>query len=267
MRANNSQSENCDHPLTLPAVLQPLIERPSWIVWKWEEPEEPGGKRRKVPYQARRLQRKAKSDNSKTWTTYEVAVAAVAAGKADGIGFALTNTAYVAFDIDKCRNKDTGEIEPWGQILIEEAKSYTEVSVSGTGVHVIGTGKGAEIDRKFSRSSGGSVEIYRKATRFLYMSGEQIGSTGLADMDAIIDRVFAELEEKSKTSSGSATDTDVIPVNELIQPDDPRLAKLNPKYIALGFHGEGIDPVHRSRWPLSASACGRRLRRMSLPPC
>jgi len=47
----------------------------------------------------------------------------------------------VGIDLDKCRNPETGELEPEAQEIVRRMDSYTEVSPSGTGVHiyVIGT--------------------------------------------------------------------------------------------------------------------------------
>jgi hypothetical protein len=50
----------------------------------------------------------------------------------------------VYVDLDKVRNVDTLEVEPWAQELIEELDSYTEVSASGKGFHIVCRGKLAE---------------------------------------------------------------------------------------------------------------------------
>jgi primase-polymerase (primpol)-like protein len=42
----------------------------------------------------------------------------VDARRADGIGFMLHDSGYAAFDIDDCRDPDTGEIAKWAQSLI-----------------------------------------------------------------------------------------------------------------------------------------------------
>jgi hypothetical protein len=44
---------------------------------------------------------------------------------------------FVYVDLDKVRNVDTGVVEPWASELIDEVDSYTEVSASGTGFHVV----------------------------------------------------------------------------------------------------------------------------------
>ena len=73
------------------------------------------------------------------WTDYETAAAAAASfGPGWGVGFALTDSDPVGcLDLDHCRNRQTGEITPLAEALIEMLPgAYVEVSVSGTGLHV-----------------------------------------------------------------------------------------------------------------------------------
>jgi len=43
----------------------------------------------------------------------------------------------VFVDLDHVRKTDTGEVEPWADQLIEQLDSYTEISASGTGFHIV----------------------------------------------------------------------------------------------------------------------------------
>jgi AAA domain-containing protein len=47
------------------------------------------------------------------------------------------NEGFVFVDLDRVRNADTGEVEPWAEALIEQLDSYTEVSASGRGFHIV----------------------------------------------------------------------------------------------------------------------------------
>ena len=60
----------------------------------------------------------------------------------DGIGFVLTDTDFAAFDVDDCRDKETGILQPWAKGLVERCGSYAEITVSGTGIRIIGYGVG-----------------------------------------------------------------------------------------------------------------------------
>ena len=133
--------------LGLPAALTPYAKKPWWILWRFETGK--NGKQTKVPYRARDPKRKASCSDPATWVDFDTAFAVYHAGsKADGVGFCLLNSGLVAFDLDDCRNATTGELESAARDLIARAKSYVEITPSGTGLRVIGTGNGIKVDRK-----------------------------------------------------------------------------------------------------------------------
>jgi predicted P-loop ATPase len=183
---NDDHTRNSIQNLELPEALQPLTEQPRWVIWRLETVR---NKPTKVPYQALRPQKKASTKDPHTWASYRVA-----RSESDQIGYCLHDSDVAAFDLDKCRNKDTGEIHPWAQALVERADSYTEITPSGTGLRIIGFGTGGEVHRKIPVVDGVSCEIYRHATRYITMTGQQVGDAGLKNIDAIIDAILIELE-------------------------------------------------------------------------
>jgi putative DNA primase/helicase len=59
-----------------------------------------------------------------------------------GIGYVFSaEDPYTGIDLDKCRDPETGTIEEWAQEIIISLRSYTEISPSGRGVHIIVRGK------------------------------------------------------------------------------------------------------------------------------
>jgi putative DNA primase/helicase len=132
---------NAAHRLTeIPVELKAL---PNWVAWKLVERD---GSLTKPPFIVG-TNRHASSTDPSTWTTYEAAVASVAAtgiGKENGLGFAIGGAALdlnlIAIDIDGCRNTD-GTIAPWADELLTAAGGYTEITPSETGLRIIGTGK------------------------------------------------------------------------------------------------------------------------------
>jgi putative DNA primase/helicase len=44
---------------------------------------------------------------------------------------------FCGVDLDCCLNSETGEVEPWAQEIIDALGSYTEISPSGTGIHIL----------------------------------------------------------------------------------------------------------------------------------
>ena len=116
-----------------------------------------------------RTGKKAEVDNPHTWCTFKEAQEAVLSGKYKGVGFVLTgDDPYTIIDLDHVINPDTGEILPWAQEIINLMDSYTEVSQSGTGIHIIIRGKKPG-DR--CKGKNGQIEIYDHA-RYFALTGD-----------------------------------------------------------------------------------------------
>jgi hypothetical protein len=104
--------------------------------------------------------RSASCDDPDTWVNYETAKAAEQHGEGC-IGFALgKEVGLIVVDFDKVRaTKD----DPWPQWVLDEIKaldSYTEISASGRGFHVLVWGK---IEQNFNRDQ---VEIWDSTKMF-----------------------------------------------------------------------------------------------------
>jgi AAA domain len=75
---------------------------------------------------------------------------------------------FIYVDLDHVRNVDTREVEPWALKLIEDLDSYTEISASGMGFHIVCRGTLPE-DFKVA---GNPLEIYAGNTgKLLAMTG------------------------------------------------------------------------------------------------
>src|SRR6516225_984934 len=111
-------------------------------------------------------------DDPSTWMSLDEVIQGVAAGKADGIGYCLLHSGVGAVDLDKCYNEDTKAIAPWAQAIIDRApkETYCEITVSGTGLRLIGLASGPPLHRKFKAADGGSFELYRDCARFITVS-------------------------------------------------------------------------------------------------
>ncbi len=80
--------------------------------------------------------------NPKTWCSFDDAVSALKKKNFNGIGFVFTGEdPYCGVDMDSCVNPKTNIIESWAKDWIDKFASYTELSPSGTGVHIIVKGK------------------------------------------------------------------------------------------------------------------------------
>jgi len=183
----------------LPDALAPLKKLPNWVCWRWAwRIDKKGvGTWTKPPLQPKNRTSHARNNDPATWGTYAEALAVFETGKCDGIGFNLPGTDIAAFDIDKCRDPATGDIAPEAMAIVNRATSYTEMTVSGTGLRVIGYGTGPKVHRK-QKLPGSAVEVesYRNAERYIVITGNPLPATWphIADIDDVIDAVVAELD-------------------------------------------------------------------------
>src|SRR5262245_38044170 len=83
--------------------------------------------------------RSASTIDPSTWSTFAIAKEAVVTGQASHLGFVLGEP-HVGVDLDKCRHPETGALAEWAAQIVRTADSYAEVSLSGTGVHIIARG-------------------------------------------------------------------------------------------------------------------------------
>ena len=208
-----------EHPQTvcgdlrnLPTALASLIQIPHWVLWRWEQTEK--GKFTKVPYQPNG--KNAKNNDPMTWHSYDVALKAMSKTQPnfDGIGFCLFNSDIAAFDIDHCRDPVTGGIDPWAADLVERVASYTEITVSGTGLRIIGVGIRSKLHRKLPVTNGVSVEVYRKAERYIVITGNPLNGFGTVNIDDHLDATVVELEAKKANSEHSKDNGQESPRDE-----------------------------------------------------
>ena len=113
----------------------------------------------------------AATDNPATWCSFDEALASFCAGKVDGIGFVFTaGDPYTGIDFDHVRDTVNGVIVSWALNYIVRLDSYTEISPTGKGLHVIVKGK---LPPKGRRQ--GQLEMYDDR-RFFTMTGVLLGA-------------------------------------------------------------------------------------------
>lgn len=167
-----------------------LRELRQWVFWRLE-PDPEGGKDRKIPYSPDYPSQRAKAGVPETWGNFAQAVCACETEFGSGIGFEFHDTdPYCGVDLDDCRNPETGEIENWAEQIINKFDTYTEISPSGTGVHLICK---ARISSGRKTSKDPVVEIYSQA-RYFCVTGDQLPATfpEVAERQAEIDWLLAE---------------------------------------------------------------------------
>ena len=197
-------------PTRLPAALQSRTQQTRWVCWRWTWL--PDRKQwTKPPFQAQEPTKPAKSNDPTTWGTYADAIAAIAAGKADGAGYMLGDD-LDAVDLDHCHDPETGAIDAWAQKEIDAANgAYVEITPSGKGLRILGVGAGGELGRKWkipNTTNGAAIEVYRRTNRYVTISGAQIGGgSELTDIDAVLDDIARKFDcEKPQTTKPAARD-------------------------------------------------------------
>lgn len=131
-----------------------------WVNWKFESVK---GKMTKVPYSPV-TGAKASSTNEATWATYDEAKRA-----SPDIGIMFTPAEDIlGIDIDHCINKETNNIEHEQKEIIAdlilEADTYTEISPSGTGLHLLFAIEGGSL--KLSKNRHSPYEAYTSGRYF-----------------------------------------------------------------------------------------------------
>lgn len=166
-----------------------LTKIDNWCVWKYEKRN--NQKPTKVPYNAHTGQR-AKSNDSSTWSSFESALYVYNMGDADGIGFFFQEP-YVGIDIDDAaddvhRFKAGDHNDNIVSEFHEAFKSYTEISPSGTGIHIIIKGK-IPGDRRRKKN----VEMYENG-RFFTMTGKSLEK--YKEVSNVSEKIFKVIYDK-----------------------------------------------------------------------
>jgi primase-polymerase (primpol)-like protein len=152
----------------LETIPETLHERDQWVCWREEERD---GKPTKIPVTPG-AGGFASSTESETWASFEAALEYTETEHADGVGFVFTDDdPIVGVDLDDCRDPETGDVDDAALDIIKRLDSYTEVSPSGTGYHVLIRGELPE-----GRNRRGSVELYDTA-RFFTVTGDHVERT------------------------------------------------------------------------------------------
>ena len=157
----------------------------NWCVWKFQERN---GKRTKIPFNAETGEF-AKSNDPSTWSSYETAINAE---NVDGVGF-FFEPPYLGIDIDDIddalhRYFQGDKIDNIVAEFNEAFKSYTEISPSGNGLHIIVKGQ-----IPGSRRRKNNIEMYDSG-RFFTMTGKTIGK--YKQVTEVSQRVFKTIYDK-----------------------------------------------------------------------
>lgn len=163
----------------IPSELKNL---PNWVVHRKKVPYTPG------------TGEPAKSNDPTTWRTFDEAAADQSA---DGIGFMFSNSGYVGVDIDRCID-EAGNYNEQARAAIDTLQSYTEISTSGTGIHIICKGN---VPGDRNRNTKLGMEIYDSG-RYFVMTGHVVELyKAIRDCQDDINRLYAAYYAPPKPKS------------------------------------------------------------------
>ncbi|MBR2207764.1 MAG: hypothetical protein IJ859_03050 [Synergistaceae bacterium] len=158
----------------------------------------------------------AMANEEDTWGTYDDALAGLKKFNFNGIGFqfglplndedALTTERITGIDLDHVIRAD-GSVEPFALEIIEQIDSYTEISPSGTGIHILCKAKMPDLGRKkyvfiTSNPTKFIIEVYNYVHYFtvtgnIFGQAKEIASR-TEELKALYEKYF--VEHKPETS-------------------------------------------------------------------
>lgn len=151
-----------------------LKEVPQWVLHRRKVPLAAGGGPASVVDPA-------------TWSAYRDALAALPGLKAAGLGFVFTRgDPWVGVDLDRCLPGSAADS------LAERLGTYTETSLSGSGLHLIARAPGLEVGRKGALGSL-SVEVYSHSRYFACTGDPYREVRPVADRKAEVEGLLEEL--------------------------------------------------------------------------
>lgn len=151
------------------SILETLRPFPQFVVWKYTIVD---GKPKKPPFDPKTGQL-ASPTNPDTWSTLEQAQHALKSGRYYGLGFVFSeDDPFTGIDIDNCVVNNS--ITPEAQALITDLWSYTELSPSHTGVHILVEGNIPEGRRRENIEMYSTERYFTLTTNHLKGSPETI---------------------------------------------------------------------------------------------
>ena len=160
------------------ALPEELLGERRWLLWRYETR---AGEPTKVPCVAGPGVRRGGATNPILWRTLDEAQQH--RHRFDGLGVALgtdpaTGRTLSGVDLDDVRDPATGELTEAAAQIVRDLSSYTELSPSGRGLHVLMRGElpDGESAGKWPLPGGGSVEVYSR-THYFTFTGFSLAGT------------------------------------------------------------------------------------------
>lgn len=124
-------------------------------------------------------------NDSKTWNTFDNAYSCIERGQCQYVGYVFSGNGIVGVDLDDAF--EDGVLTDKAADIIDRCKSYTEISKSGNGIHILMKGH-LPFDGSNNRDS---VEIYTDK-RFFILTGRSVMYKDLVENQEAIDWIISE---------------------------------------------------------------------------
>ena len=175
-----------------------LKQRPQWVCWRTEHRD---SKPTKVPVNPMDDDYASVTD-PETWATYAAAHTYHRIhDDVDGLGYVFAEDGpYTGVDLDDCRDPESETVEEWALSVILRLDSFTELSPSGTGYHVIVRGGVPD-----GGNRRGPLEMYDR-NRYFTVTGDHVHGT-----PTTIQKQQAALDAVHEEYIADDTNTDVSP--------------------------------------------------------
>ena len=210
-----------------------LTNLPQWVCWG-KAGTQPQDKTYKMPYNPV-TGYGAKAGQPDTWAQFAVCCKALTDGGYHGIGFELHANGIVGVDFDHCLDAQSGALDPWVKDCIAALDSYTEISPSGTGLHVFckGTLSGKGIKRP-------KAELYDRA-RYFTVTGNVYGDyRRLQHAQSALDALYETLAAAANSAQKTPTDTRIRSALQDGERDDCAIGLQRDKTFAALWNGARV---------------------------
>lgn len=238
-------------------MIPPLIQQiPQWVCAKNDS---------KAPFDPL-TGRMASTAKPHTWRGYDDALKCVERHQADNVGFVFNGNGIVGIDIDD--GWVDGFVSPKAAEIIDRCRSYTEVSRSGRGFHILLRG----VLPFNGRNNRQGVEAYQRG-RYFIMTGKTMLYTEIIENQSAIDWLVENHFPEMREGGGSRSRRRVYDP-EWVAPEDGRIP-LRPTYppipagcrnisltsIGGAMHNSGYsrEDIRRELERVNATACSPKL--------
>src|SRR6266496_3969907 len=171
----------------IPSELRSLNQ---WCLWKFVELEG-RAKKTKIPFQPNG--NKCSVTNPENFSAFDECFNVLALGRYDGLGFIFTGTSYSGIDLDDPSLLADGSPNPNYQSdlnrqikIAHEFDSYSEVSPSGKGLHIIVKGKVPDGKRT------NYIELYPSG-RYFTMTGQVHNAKPIGDYETLLNQLWQQM--------------------------------------------------------------------------